>query len=209
MEGNAMKRGTTLNELEKKTYLLYHRDGLADLALGLVVLLFGLGMHFGQALLAPIVAAAAYPVWLAAKKGITEQRLGYVEFSEARKNKEKRGLTGLLILGSVMLLLAIVCFLALTSGSAAGDLMDGSSIFMLAIIFAIMTSSIGVLLGALRFHGYTLLVILLAVLTQLLAWPEQAGVIIPGAIITASGFYLLVSFLLRYKGSGPHTIEEA
>ncbi len=40
-----MQTTINLKELERKTYLAYHQDGLADLALGVVVVLFGIGMR--------------------------------------------------------------------------------------------------------------------------------------------------------------------
>ena len=196
-----MKKRMTLNEMEKKAYLMYHGDGLVDLALGMVVLLFGLGMQFDQTLLAPIFAAVAYPVWMAAKKGITEKRLGYVEFSEARKGREKRGMLILFLLGCLVLLMGVGGYVAVTGGGAMGGLMRESGFILLGFIFGLMISSVGVVLGATRLHGYSLLVILSVIGAHLLELPRQVGIIVPGAIIVLLGLYMLVTFLLRYKGS--------
>ena len=80
-----------LKQLEKRAHLMYHRDGITDLALGILVVLFGLGMKYDQTLLAPIYGCVGYPVWMLMKQWITEKRIGYVEFGAARKKREKRG----------------------------------------------------------------------------------------------------------------------
>lgn len=203
-----MKRRNNLESLEKKAYLMYHGDGLADLALGLVVLLFGLGMQFDQTWLAPIFAATAYPVWLLAKRGIAERRLGYVEFSEARQAKEKRGLIYLFLLGCVTLLLGVLAYGAVVSGGGMRELLQAGGNIFLGMIFAVLISSVGLLLGTVRLHAYSAVVLLSVVLTRTVGLSRELGIIIPGTIIVLCGVGVLVKFLRLYPAASSLGEEE-
>ncbi|MEX0331218.1 MAG: hypothetical protein AB3N64_07330 [Puniceicoccaceae bacterium] len=198
----------SLESLEKRAYLMYHGDGLADLALGMVVLLFGLGMQFDQTWLAPIFAATAYPLWLAAKRGITEKRLGYVEFSEGRKAKEKRGLIYLFLLGSLTFLLGVLVYAVVVSGGELPGILQQSGYLMLGLIFAVLISSVGLLLGTVRLHAYSAVVILSVVLSRLAGVSREMGIIIPGVIIVSCGTIVLIRFLMRYRNQ-PSNEENA
>jgi hypothetical protein len=207
-----MEKALKLGALEKKAYLMYHGDGLADLAIGLVVLLFGLGMEFDQTLLAPIFAAVAYPLWLGAKKGITEKRLGYVEFSEERKSKERRGMIILFLLGSVTFLLGILGYVALTGGGAASGLLQRSGYLLLGAMFAVLISSVGLVLGMVRLHAYSAMIILSVSLANLFGYSREMGIIVPGVLTVSSGTWILASFLRRYpvsEGSGSEDVGES
>jgi len=184
--------------MEKRAYMAYHGDGLVDLALGLVILLFGLGMQYDQTLLAPIFGAVAYPVWLVAKQKITERRLGYVEFSDRRKRKEKRGMISLFVLGCLICLMGIAIYLILTRGESPKGILMESGILLLGFMFGLMISSVGLALGVIRLHMYSLLVILLVSLGHFLNWPKSYGVILPGSTIVICGTLLLITFIRRY-----------
>lgn len=194
-----MERVMNMGTLEKKAYMMYHGDGLADLALGLVVLLFGLGMEFEQFWLAPVFAAAGYPLWLLGKRGITEKRLGYVEFSEARQGREKRGLVYLFLLGSLLFLLFLLGYGVVVSGASAAVLLEGAGEFLLGGIFVVLISSVGLLLGTVRLHAYSAIVLLSVVLGKLAGWPRELGIILPGVIIVGCGIVVLARFLVRYR----------
>jgi hypothetical protein len=43
--GDKMVNNTSLREIEKKTYMSYHQDGLFDIFVGTYVLLFGIGIY--------------------------------------------------------------------------------------------------------------------------------------------------------------------
>lgn len=197
-----MKGNNGLKELEKRTYLRYQGDGLVDLGLGMVILLFGLGMAVDQTLLAPIFAAVAYPVWLAAKKGITEKRLGFVEFSEARKKKERSGIIYLCVLGCVVFLLGIGMYTVLTGEGDFRHLFQAHGYLALGLIFGILASSIGLVLGLGRLHAYALLVMGSVTAGHFLHWPLPAGIILPGSVIIFCGTLLLLKFIRKYPVPG-------
>jgi hypothetical protein len=190
-----------LKKLEKRAYMAWHGDGLVDLALGGVVLLFGLGMQYDQTLLAPIFACMAYPLWLVGKKGITEKRFGYVEFSEERKQKEKVGMIVLLLMGCFTLMMGVMGYLALTGGGSGAGFMRDNGYLFLGIVFGLLSSSVGLVLGLTRLHAYSCLILACIASAHLMEWTPPVGVILPGSIIVVSGFALLVAFLRKYKPS--------
>lgn len=184
--------------MEKRAYLGWHGDGLVDLGLGSVVFLFGLGMQTDQVLFAPIFASLAYPLWLGGKKWITEKRFGYVEFSDERKRKEKLGMIILFLLGSFTFLMGVMAYKAVVSGGLGSDFMRQNGYLSLGIIFGLLSSSIGLVLGLSRLHVYTSLILASVALTHTVAWPHPIGIMAPGLIILGSGVLLLVQFLWKH-----------
>ncbi len=187
-----------LRELEKRAYLSWHRDGLADIGLGILVLLFGLGMKYDQTLLAPIYGCLGYPIWLILKQRITEKRLGYVEFGEERKTREKRGWILLFLLGCVFLMLGIMAYILVSTGRGGTSLPGGNGLLFLGVVFAVLISSIGIVLQLVRLHAYSVFVVFSVLLGHFLGWLPESAVILGGAVPTTSGFILLVTFLKKY-----------
>ncbi|MEX0320719.1 MAG: hypothetical protein AB3N63_01025 [Puniceicoccaceae bacterium] len=187
-----------MNGIEKRTYLAWHGDGLVDLGLGSVVFLFGLGMQLDQVLIAPIFGCLAYPLWLIGKKWITEKRFGYVEFSDERKRKEKLGMVILLLLGSFTFLLGVMGYHAVVSGGAGAGFMKENGYLVLGIVFGLLSSSVGLVLGLSRLHVYTSLILASVALTHTMAWPHPYGIIFPGLVILVIGISLLGQFLWKY-----------
>ena len=188
-----------MGELEKRTYLTWHRDGLADLGVGLLVLIFGLGMKYDLVLLAPVYGCVGYPIWLLLKQWITERRLGWVAFGERRKRREQRGWTVLLMLGCGVLVLMAGAFY-LVSGEDRSGMMEQLAI---SLIFVLLVSSVGAVLQLVRLHLYSGLILLAGVLGHILSWNPETRILLPGAIVVLSGGILLGTFIARYPaGSG-------
>ncbi len=194
--------------IEKRTYLAWHGDGLVDLGLGSVVFLFGLGMQLDQVLIAPIFGCLAYPLWLAGKKWITEKRFGYVEFSDERKRKEKLGMVILLLLGSFTFLLGVMAYKLVVGGGAGSHFMLDNGYLMLGLVFGLLSSSIGLVLGLIRLHVYTSLILASIALTHTMVWPHPYGIMFPGLIILVAGISLLGQFLWKYPVENSEMVEE-
>lgn len=194
-------KADSLKRLEKQAYLTYHRDGLTDLALGILVVLFGIGMKYDQTLLAPIYGCIGYPLWFLLKRWITERRLGYVEFGTARKSRERRGWILLFMMGCLVLFLGIMSYLAVIGGSSGG-LGGLRGYLLISVIFAVLTSSIGLVLDLTRLHLYSLLILCLGSAGHLLGWQPESGILLPGCLILAAGAALLISFMIKYPRSG-------
>ena len=96
----------SLKEVEKKTYMSYHQDGVLDIFLGVYVLMFSLGILLmtltdsGMWFLIPaIFISIMVPVWIPAKKRITMPRIGYVKFGSRGANKLMAIFLGLMVAG--------------------------------------------------------------------------------------------------------------
>jgi MFS family permease len=196
-----------MNGIEKRTYLAWHGDGLVDLGLGSVIFLFGLGMQVDQVLFAPIFASVCYPLWLVAKKRITEKRFGYVEFSDERKQKEKQGKVILLLLGSFTFLMGVMAYHVAIGGGTGANFMHQNGYLMLGMVFGLLSSSIGLVIGLSRLHVYTSLILVSVALVHTMAWPHPYGIMIPGLVILIAGISLLGQFLWKYPAGDPEMIE--
>ena len=69
-----MTNKTSLREIEKKTYMSYHQDGLLDIFVGVDILLVGIGIllltmtNFSMWFIVPaIFPAIMVPIWISAK----------------------------------------------------------------------------------------------------------------------------------------------
>lgn len=188
-----------MKEVEKRAYLSWHRDGLADTGIGLLVLIFGIGMKTDTTWLAPIYGCLGYPLWLLLKQWITERRLGWVAFGAERKRREKRGWTIMLIMGCGIFVLATGAYL-LVRGASGGGL---PGILLISLIFVVLTSGLGIILQLIRLQVYSGIILLFGVAGNLLEWKPETGVILPGAIIVIAGLILLVTFVRKYPLIGP------
>ena len=78
-----------LDQIEETTYRSYHDDGLIDLAVGVAVTIFGVGMMQASPLLMILPGALSFPLWSAARKSITRPRFGVVNFNPKRQAAER------------------------------------------------------------------------------------------------------------------------
>ena len=99
-------RESSLTEVERRTYMSYHQDGLLDIFVGVYVLLFGSGIslmtvtEFSTWFVIPaIFPALMVPIWISAKKRITMPRIGYVKFGSRSPNRLMAVFLGLMVAG--------------------------------------------------------------------------------------------------------------
>ena len=96
-----MTQDIDLKELEKKVYMPYHRDGMLDISPGLWILLCGIAMYTHLIPFVGLIPILVMGVGYLTKKFVTIPRMGYVNFSTARKSKERRKMSFWLVLGLV------------------------------------------------------------------------------------------------------------
>jgi len=197
-----MKKGAnSLKQLERRAHLMYHRDGITDLAIGILVVLFGYGMKYDQTLIAPIYGCLGFPIWMLAKQWITEKRIGYVEFGAARKSRERKGWTVTLLAGCVFLIFGTASY-AIVTGGGTGWLAGIRGYLLISMIFAVLSSGIGMVLDLARLHIYSLILLLMGILGHFLEWKPETGILLPGLLIVFTGAILLITFLLKYPAGG-------
>jgi len=195
----------TLREVEKKTYMSYHQDGLIDIIIGLYALAFGLGivvdkiLDFSFAVLMPgILIAIILPIWIQAKRKITLPRIGYVNIGTKGSNKLFALLLGLSVAGLGVFFL----FTMMTFQNGRPEWIE-TILFQYGMIWiglgaAVIGNLFAYTMGLKRLHGYGLLTLALFVSGYFLSVPFEYLLLVAGSVIIASGAVLLAQFIRRY-----------
>ena len=187
-----------LKEAERKNYLSYFEDGIADTAAGLPVLSFGLAMVFDATLLFTFTWMPAL-LYLPLKQLITLPRMGYVKFNPERRRKISKSMVLMLSAGIAFLVLGV-----LAAGAFNGQIfnleafMRKYSPLVLGVVMASAFALIGALFELRRFLIYAALVLAAWAIPFLVPIREGLPVATAGALISLFGIGLLTRFLKRY-----------
>jgi hypothetical protein len=215
--GENVTKQDTLREVEKKTYMSYHQDGLLDIIIGLYALAFGIGivadkiLDFSFAVLMPgILIAVILPIWIQAKRKITLPRIGYVNIGTKGSNKLFALLLGLSVAGLGVFFL----FTMMTFQNGRPEWIE-TILFQYGMIWiglgaAVIGSLFAYTMGLKRLHGYGLLTLALFVGGYFLSVPFEYLLLVAGSVIVASGAVLLARFIRRYplpKGAPDHAVR--
>lgn len=179
-----------LKELERKAFASYFDDGLWDILLG--ILMAGMGIrsltdNVGFTLL----AMAGIPVLFLGKKVITLPRMGYVRFSQTRKEKQMKAMWVLIIsvIATFVLLFLVVSRL-------------GSSVLIAALMgisFAGVFCAIGYYMDFRRLYLYGILFGITVWLTEVFGSPTgPVASTISGGIALSIGLIQFIRFLHKY-----------
>ena len=200
-----MTKQNTLRDIEKKTYMSYHQDGLIDIIIGLYALTFGLGIIIDRlfelnfaTIIPGMLIAIVLPIWLAAKRKITLPRIGYVNIGAKGSNKLFALLLGLSVAGLGVFFL----FTMLTLESGRPEWIE-TILFQYGTIWiglgaAVIGSLFAYTMGLKRLHAYGLLTLALFASGYFLSFPFQYLLILTGGVIMACGLALLVQFIQKY-----------
>jgi hypothetical protein len=203
--GENVTKQDTLREVEKKTYMSYHQDGLLDIIIGLYALAFGIGivadkiLDFSFAVLMPgILIAVILPIWIQAKRKITLPRIGYVNIGTKGSNKLFALLLGLSVAGLGVFFL----FTMMTFQNGRPEWIE-TILFQYGMIWiglgaAVIGSLFAYTMGLKRLHGYGLLTLALFVSGYFLGVPFEYLLLVVGSVIIASGAVLLARFIRKY-----------
>ena len=194
-----------LKQLERNAFRLFHKDGLMDVYLGLLMIQIGLEEHFLEAYDAPVRIPVLITgliltmiLFFAGKKWITTPRLGNVRFGSNRKSAKIKlaiilGISVLLHLG-----LVILTHLSGTHPERAPFLRLGNYIFEIGIgvWLAIIIAVIGYFSENNRVLYYS--VFIGASFTASMLADSALPFILVGAIMFAIGAMILSRFLKHY-----------
>jgi hypothetical protein len=199
-----MNKKMNLREVEKKTYMSYHQDGLIDIFVGVYVLLFALGIllstvtDFSTWFVVPaIFPAIMVPVWVSAKKRITMPRIGYVKIGSRGANMLMAIFLGLMVAG-------LGTFMVFSFASSQGwaltlrNLIISNSLIIIGVSSAAMSSLFAYTMGLKRLHAYGLLALALFFTGHFVTIPFGYFLLTIGLVIIISGFVLLLRFIRKY-----------
>ncbi len=197
-----MAQNVNFSEHQQQAYMRYYQDGLADLLIGLGILLFGAFMVADWDLpLASFWVVIWLPLWLSAKRSITARRIQNVEVS----TQEGAGMmkAGAFIAG--MLMLAAAAGLVVLWGQTTGNIPTS---FFLAMreylmvvlgVFGVLVCAVAAWLSGLnRLYAYALVTAVAFAGGYLLNAPIALAVAVVGGIVMLWGLGMLVRFLRKY-----------
>ena len=200
-----MNKKTSLREVEKKTYMSYHQDGLLDIFVGVYVLLFALGIllmtvtDFSTWFIIPAVfPAIMMPIWISAKKRITMPRIGYVKFGTRGANKLMAVFIGLVVVG-----LGAFMVFAFASKSQAWaltlrNLIVPNGMIIIGISAAAISSLFAYTMGLKRLYVYGTLTLVLFLAGHFTTIPFGYFLLTIGLVVIINGFVLLTQFTRKH-----------
>lgn len=201
-----MNKKTSLREVEKKTYMSYHQDGLIDIFVGVYVLLFASGIllmtvtDFSTWFAIPaIVPAIMVPIWISAKKRITMPRIGYVKLGSRGANKLMAIFLGLTVAGlGVFMVFGLGAFMGQGWALTLKNLIIPNSMIIIGISAAAISSLFAYTMGLKRLYAYGLLVLALFFTGHFTTIPFGYFLLAIGLVIIINGFVILMRFTRRY-----------
>jgi hypothetical protein len=200
-----MNTKTSLREVEKRTYMSYHQDGLLDIFVGVYVLSFASGIllltltDFSTWFVIPaIFPAIMVPIWISAKRRITMPRIGYVKFGGRGANKLTAIFIGLMVAG-------LGAFMAFTFASESQawaltlrNLIISNGMIIIGISAAAISSLFAYTMGLNRLYAYGLLTLVLFSAGHFTTIPFGYFLLTIGLVIIINGFALLMRFIRKY-----------
>lgn len=188
-----MDQKINLKEIEKKAFTLYHQDGLIEILIGIVFILYGSVLLAGKA---GFIGLCWLPAILIVpfKKKITVPRMGFVTFRSSRKIKITKASLIMLISGVAALLFILLNFH--TKGITAW--IDNNMILLIGIFVAIPPFIGAFLLNIRRFYFYSLLIACIFFVEHFFIGSFPYNSLIFGLILLTSGTIVLIQFLKKY-----------
>ena len=200
-----MNEKTSLREVEKKTYMSYHQDGLIDIFVGVYVLLFGVGISlitltdFSTWFVIPAIFPAIMgPIWISAKKRITMPRIGYVKLGSRGANKLMALFIGLMVAGLGAFMVVTFASRSQAWAVALRNLIIPNSMIIIGISAAVISSLFAYTMGLKRLYVYGLLTLALVLPGHFITIPFGYSLLTIGLVIFVNGFVLLIQFIRKH-----------
>lgn len=192
-----MKELSDLKKIEKRLYFSYANDGLADIVMGLWMILAGFFMLIEQT---AFMGLSGLPVlfYIPVKKRVIIPRMGDVSFSKNRKKKISSTLMISIIAGAVLLLFLVFHF----KYESGEQLIRANLHVVFGLLIAILFSFVALFTTITRFYLYAILSILLFSINKLIVNSVPLTQLIFGAVVFITGIIYLVHFLINNPVSG-------
>jgi hypothetical protein len=189
-----------LKEIERRAYLSYHGDGLADILVGLCLFIVSLYAYVEMVWLAGSMVAVMVPMYMAMKKRYTFPRLGQVTFSKSRKGRSKNTYLFLMGMNIVFLLVGFLFWSAFSGGTQPEwmHLMIENYAVVFGVVGAALWAVVGYITELTRFNRYAVATLVVFGSANFITTPFIAHVLLLSAIITVSGYLQFQSFKRQY-----------
>jgi len=194
-----------LKEIERKTYISYHQDGLLDIFASLYIVGFSIGIlldfiwDYSFGLFIPgFLVVLVLPLWIAAKRKITLPRIGFVKFGTSGSKKVTIILTGLTIVGGLFFL----AFALLIKSSSWTDFIFANGLILVGIGGLTISFLFGYATGLKRLYAYGVLALAIFVGGHFLGVFFAYLVLMLGVTVMLVGSSLLIQFVRKYPLKG-------
>jgi len=176
-----------LKSIEKQVFRAYWDDGLLDLFGAIAVLFIGMSWIIEMPVFGAMVPALLVPLWIPLRQRLVEPRLGLVEFSDERVQRNTERLRSVAVFGAGTLVLAIALYFArLRLGINPTVPLIAA---LPALLIAVLAAMTAFLIATPRFMLYAAVLALTGVAGALLGLE-------PGPILAIAAVPLLVVALL-------------
>lgn len=184
-----------LADTERRAYSTLFDDGLLDILVGSFIVALALSMGTDVDYLPAIGAGLGVPLWVAARRLISEPRIGQVSLHVDRQARIRRGIA---MLGGLLALTAaggVVWFLSTPAGAPA--LPAAWRAVPLGLVLALTAWATAWIFQIPRMAGHGLVIAAAFVAGAALGLPRGAGPLAAGVVIVAAGIVVLIGFLGR------------
>lgn len=195
-----MNQKINLKEIERKAYTSYHQDGVIDVAIAVVILLFSIIMLGDMPWLGGIGGIAgilAVSLYAAFKKLVTVPRIGYVKFPQQRA---QRMVAVAVALGTLSAFMGLIALLQTMSQGTPDWLMLLIDNYMLTIGMAVAALFLlgGYAFKTKRIYAYALLTFVMFVVGHFIYFPLYYYLTALGTLILVCGLFLMIRFIRKY-----------
>jgi len=193
-----MSENINLKEIKRQVYLFYSEDGLADLAIGLMIFGFGIFLVVDLPALVGLAGLIPFLVWYFGKQSLVVPRIGTIQPNQELKKQFVGFFSNMCLIGLGVLILFL---LNRRSGEA---FLSRHPLILFGFALGLAISSLGMILKTSRFYFYGLLVFIAMAGGELLGSsitavdPFLVAVICTGGIILLIGSVTLIRFLKKY-----------
>lgn len=192
-----MSSEINITEIERKAYMSYHEDGLVDIAIGIVILLWGIFLLTEPSGLIGLLGVLAFAIWYFGKRWITYPRTGVIQPSRKMEKRYRNLAIFLFVIG-------LIAFGGILIGRIYFAFPSNYTLSILGLVLAFGVALLAFLLNANRLYVYAGLIFIAfaageALSANIASFDAFAVlVVIAGALILLSGLGILVRFLRKY-----------
>jgi len=192
-----MNKKINLKEIERKAYTSYHQDGVIDITIAFVTLLFSVITLGDISLLGGISGILAISLYAGFKKLVTIPRIGYVKFPQQRTQR----ITALaVVLGTLSAVMGLVAFVQTASQGTPEWLLFLIDNYILSIGTAVAALFLlaGYAFKTKRIYAYALLTLVMFVAGHFIHFPLYYYLTALGSLILACGLVMMTRFVRKY-----------